>query len=847
MSGRARTSLVMAATGTILLFYVIALVAGVLLAVIVLVLLATMIGAARVGMAGYLRKPVSQHTELLRILARSFWLRSAPSYHVPLHRTDAPALFALLDDLSRRLGVDMPSEVRLEMHANAWVRLEGYRQGRGRTVLGVGYDLLAGLSEAQVRAVLAHEMAHARLVERGLSRWLNQGLGRLIALTSQLSDHAASYRRANYRSQVGELLASWFDALTRRAARLVATYSRQNEFEADRGAAGICGGAVMRSSLVRINAIDDVVARLPWNERLARVELAESFSQWLVEEIDRLVRGNSGHVAAHAHDPYSTHPTLHDRLLALPPDAGEPVDDRPGIALLANPDAVAEQVTTEIARIVAEQEQKDTKTIARWTRKRLGRGRARPLQWLGILMVAGALFVAIAAFSDGSPLELLVTAGFFAAGSGLIQFGRYRDSAPLAIPQYGTLTNERPADETREQLVAAEEKIVAELQRTSYGSSRKRDTIETLVGHSFAALATRDYLRAHVAARLALELDKKSPAAAIGYAVAASGLGNRQQTVRTLPAIKISTGLRTPNSQWGTAWALVMLGEWEMAEGMLALMLRSNPNQPTFLSLLALAQLNRGKLQSGIRNAERACDIEPTNPHHMKLLIGALLTAGQIHAAERRLDGLGSAAAADVDHMLSRVRLSLMRSRIEDARTWAQRVRDADAKWTITLGALFETARFDADASAVYADALVESFYPEAYVGLARIAAHRGDREAARRHLLSALNVERPVPPNARSAVSLFQEIIARLNALEERVHCQAWIAKFPQGTLAALAGHSLIVCAPDRQSAEARLQTIVSAMAPEAAVDVSTLEWTDAPKDQQPVRPIQPGVQSVV
>src|SRR5262245_41902061 len=109
LSGRARSALVMAASGTLLLYYAIALVAGVLLAVIVLALLAAMIGAARIGMAGFLRRPLSQHTELLRILARSFWLKSAPSYHVALHKADAPGLFALLDDLSTRLGVDVPS------------------------------------------------------------------------------------------------------------------------------------------------------------------------------------------------------------------------------------------------------------------------------------------------------------------------------------------------------------------------------------------------------------------------------------------------------------------------------------------------------------------------------------------------------------------------------------------------------------------------------------------------------------------------------------------------------------------------------------------------------------------
>ncbi len=53
------------------------------------------------------------------------------------------------------------------MNAIAWVKLKGYRKGSGKTTLGIGYDLLAGLPEAEVEAVLAHEMVHARLVQRG--------------------------------------------------------------------------------------------------------------------------------------------------------------------------------------------------------------------------------------------------------------------------------------------------------------------------------------------------------------------------------------------------------------------------------------------------------------------------------------------------------------------------------------------------------------------------------------------------------------------------------------------------------------------------------------------------------
>src|SRR3989475_4647364 len=88
------------------------------------------------------------------------------------------------------------------MHSNAWAQLRGYRRGAGRTSLGIGFDLLAGLTVSELEAVLAHELAHARLVQRGFSRWLKKGLARLTLVTTELSDCAAAYRQANARSDL---------------------------------------------------------------------------------------------------------------------------------------------------------------------------------------------------------------------------------------------------------------------------------------------------------------------------------------------------------------------------------------------------------------------------------------------------------------------------------------------------------------------------------------------------------------------------------------------------------------------------------------------------------------------
>src|SRR3989475_8786623 len=115
------------------------------------------------------------------------------------------------------------------MHSNAWAQLRGYRRGAGRTSLGIGFDLLAGLTVSELEAVLAHELAHARLGQRGVSRWVKKGLARLSQVTTELSACATAYGQAHARSDLAETTMRGVDGLTRRAARLVATDFRPEQ------------------------------------------------------------------------------------------------------------------------------------------------------------------------------------------------------------------------------------------------------------------------------------------------------------------------------------------------------------------------------------------------------------------------------------------------------------------------------------------------------------------------------------------------------------------------------------------------------------------------------------------
>src|SRR6266516_4476852 len=401
LSPAARAGLVVNAAVTILLFYLTAILFMAGFTALALLLLLVTMAAARFGMASFVGRLLQVPVRLLGILGRKLWLPSETAYRVALTPEDAPGLFAISGALSQRSALVPPESISVEMHTTAWVQLRGYRRGAGRTSLGIGFDLLAGLSVSEVEAVLAHELAHARLVQRGFSRWLKKGLARLSQVTTELSACAAAYRQANARSDLTETTLEVFDVLTRRAARLVATYSRQDEFAADRGAVELCGAAAIRSALARLEVLDDVVGRLPWSERLARLQAGEAFTAWLMSELTGSTPGPHGESLRHAVDPYSTHPAMRDRLAALAADDAPLRDRRPGVALLADPDGLASRLVAEIQRVIAAEEARDTKRLARDTRRLCRAEGIGVVSFLGAIALIVGLVVGVIGATSG--------------------------------------------------------------------------------------------------------------------------------------------------------------------------------------------------------------------------------------------------------------------------------------------------------------------------------------------------------------------------------------------------------------------------------------------------------------
>lgn len=818
LSGASRVALFCGAGATIALCYILSTFSLLaLLALIGLELLLAIV-LARFGMARLIAGTIASHVALLGVLARSFLLRKGAEYRIQIAEADAPALFEMLRQLCRKTRLAMPREVSLEMSTNAWVQLRGYRRGAGRTILGIGFDLLAGLSQWEVEGVLAHEITHAKLVQRGYKSWMNRGVGRMGQLARGLHDHVEAHRRATKSSEPAELLFRCVDRLTRLAARLVAACSRQDEFDADRGAAELCGSAAIRSSLLRLEPIGNRAVRLPWNERVARLQAGEGFSRWLVEELSSS-DPQPAEESKNYFFKYSSHPSLADRLAALPQSTAEanPVSP-PGIALLKNPDQIAEALISRIQSIAAEEERKDSRRLRKWTRKKSLRTHLRPIQSLGVLFILVGVIFGFGLWTSAA--VSLGTTGVMAGLIGLgilgVRFGRYRERLALSIPDFAVLKSvwENRIQFTQEQVKELEAQIRSKV--TNLSKNKKELALAVF---AYDALHTCDYLKAHIAARLCLQMNNKSIEGAAALAVAAAALGQLQQAHEALHFLHRVTAMSAPSLTWSAGWALLLSGDWAPAEAFLEKRCQQKPAHPTLPLLLALCQSNRGKLQSALLLARRACELNPANVESSKFLVQLLLNAGYLREARERLQKLEPLLVHDREFIMMMVQLSLLLRDFDATDKWTERLKQLHPgpHLILRLGFLHEAARQRDKASRFYNESLAGGYYPEALLGLARLEAQARNKDLARQHLAAALNIERPLGEKAVGSLPLLHQILGLSLSLDEPVlDCRAWTARLNGGkSPPGLENKSLLIYARSSQDAEAMLQSLFAKMQP--------------------------------
>ncbi|GGU82561.1 Zn-dependent protease [Streptomyces filipinensis] len=294
---------------------------------------------------------------------------------IPVAEAEEPRLWALVRDVAAAAGTRVPDRILLTGDVNASVseepRLLGLRPGPRRLHLGV--PLLTGLTEAQLRAVLAHEYGHFTGGDTRLSALVVRGrvqLARVIGQFHAKADGKVAAERARQEEAAAKRIArgkkakqvdtSGSGATYRTMARIYTAYAklymraslstaRGQEFAADLAAARIAGRDATASALREIPVLSashgfylDSYATLGLNARLLppRGEFFGGFGRLLTAREPELVKLRS-ELPEEAASPYDSHPPIAERVRrieALPVDGRTDEAKGAALALLTDPE-----------------------------------------------------------------------------------------------------------------------------------------------------------------------------------------------------------------------------------------------------------------------------------------------------------------------------------------------------------------------------------------------------------------------------------------------------------------------------------------------------------------------------
>jgi Zn-dependent protease with chaperone function len=249
-----------------------------------------------------------------------------------LGRREAAAFLEELDALARALGTAPPARPRLTFLPCCGV----VASGRRTRTLVVGLPLFQVLTRGELRAVVAHELAHLARGDAGRLA----GAVRLVERLEEGLDAGAPVGAWR-----GGPLRAWARWSYRRGAGWVAPLARAQEERADRLAAALVGGDVAASALVRVALVQPIFREVLTHldaERPVGGNLYATFAAlWrrLPEDVLTAMRHA---LLADRRDASPTHPRLIDRLAIVQTYASRPSADAdaPAAALLADLEAL---------------------------------------------------------------------------------------------------------------------------------------------------------------------------------------------------------------------------------------------------------------------------------------------------------------------------------------------------------------------------------------------------------------------------------------------------------------------------------------------------------------------------
>ena len=201
----------------------------------------------------------------LLITGGSYWFSDkiavAAARAKPVTRQEAPELYRIVEDLSRRANMPMP---RLYMSPSPQPNAFATGRNEKHAVVAVTQGIMPLLTEDELRGVLAHELAHVRNHDILLTS-VAAAVALSITLVARMIMWGAMFGgMGNDRDGQNPLgLIALMILAPVAAGMLQMALSRSREFEADHDGAALLGNG---ESLARaLEKIDDAAKRVPMN------------------------------------------------------------------------------------------------------------------------------------------------------------------------------------------------------------------------------------------------------------------------------------------------------------------------------------------------------------------------------------------------------------------------------------------------------------------------------------------------------------------------------------------------------------------------------------------------------
>ena len=243
---------------------------------------------------------------------RACFFRIRAPEGMPLPPSEGHALYEFVEEIRRAVGAPPVDRITITggFHASAVVYLPPWRLRRRRTLV-LGFPVLTTLSKAELRAVIAHELAHFSRAYDPFAAWVYRTRSSWFALRASLDRRLATPVYVYW-------LIGWYVPRLNAASAEVA---RRHELVADRVAANVAGSRAAADALVVFESGARFADDTHWPQIQTSHETAAEppspYSQMLTWNARITSTDALEALVACETEPEDTHPSLRERFARL--------------------------------------------------------------------------------------------------------------------------------------------------------------------------------------------------------------------------------------------------------------------------------------------------------------------------------------------------------------------------------------------------------------------------------------------------------------------------------------------------------------------------------------------------